>query len=79
MTRKDYILIAEALLDASTHAGHIGNDASMLALTAKCIAQRLAEDNPRFGRDFFLQVVRGEKPLNSRPPRRSTSCAIMEA
>ena len=76
MTRKDYILIARALQDAYTADGdafkrrgggnhfHDGVTAS-----ADYLASVLEQDNPRFDRDHFLAVVRGEKALTSRPPR----------
>ena len=58
MTRKDYRLIAGALRESYK----VGNYNA-----PELIADALATDNPRFDRDFFLQVVRGEKPLNARP------------
>jgi hypothetical protein len=69
MTRKDYIVIAEAL-----HKAYVVN--SGLSMTAKLngvgeaagfIADALEADNPRFNHAHFLAVVRGEKELNSRP------------
>ena len=37
---------------------------------ARLIADELAADNPRFDREHFLAVVRGERDLNSRPGRK---------
>lgn len=33
------------------------------------IAEALATDNPRFNREHFLAVVKGERALTSRPAR----------
>lgn len=73
MTRKDYIVIAEALR-VHYHLAKISQDGHKMVCTgevAEELADTLHRDNPRFDREFFLQVVRGEKPLNARPPRRS--------
>lgn len=60
MTRKDYVLIAEALKHArdqipatGEHVAHelLGNSSS-----ARSIANALADDNPRFDRARFLQA-----------------------
>lgn len=40
---------------------------------AKYIADALGMDNPKFDRSHFLAVVRGEKPVNSRPASSSSS------
>ena len=84
MTRKDYILIAEALRIRFYNAGlaiesvdrDFKLDRSFLSGTqngilaaAEEIADSLARDNARFDREHFLAVVRGEKSLNSRPSR----------
>jgi len=74
MTRKDYILIAEALR-VTYHREQIGEEgskpyASNAVILAACeIADSLQRDNSRFNRKHFLAVVRGEKDLNSRPAR----------
>lgn len=36
------------------------------------MARRLKGDNPIFDADHFLAVVRGEREIDSRPPRSST-------
>lgn len=66
MTRKDYILLADALRSAQ-----IDRNVSFLSITevAMSIADALQTDNPRFNREHFLRVVRFEKPLDSRPSR----------
>ena len=83
MTRKDYILLAEALrvqrfrASDNSHAFRcssepaIAYDSQVVGIdNATCeIADALKRDNPRFNREHFLAVVRGEKPLESRPPR----------
>lgn len=77
MTRKDYIRIADGLnsgyrearsqYDSPIHGDCVASKA--VINTAELIALRLADDNPRFNRDHFLAVVRGEKELTSRPHR----------
>lgn len=56
MTRKDYILIAEALkvsrLRAEREDIALGND-----YAAKAIADALGRDNPRFDRERFLKAA----------------------
>ena len=73
MTRKDYILIADALRGAlKTEIEVNGNNsgtAGGVRLAAGRIANSLEIFNPRFDREHFLAVVRGEKKLNSRPSK----------
>jgi hypothetical protein len=87
MTRKDYILIAEALRVAfidcrDTHIVAIREarpeDAQgwycrkiEVERIADSIAALMANDNARFDREHFLAVVRGERELQSRPPRKA--------
>lgn len=74
MTRKDYILIAEALRDKrNCMDGADDVNGRMYETfwdTTERICGALYRDNPRFDREHFLAVVRGEKELNSRPARR---------
>lgn len=76
MTRKDYIAIAEALRYARGHAKATPSielvTASLNGVNAasEYIAHALSKDNPRFDPEHFLAVVRGEKPLHSRPSRK---------
>ena len=75
MTRKDYILLAEALrdtmlIDCPTAEYVAGAKAAFNSASTR-IADALAGDNPRFDREHFLAVVRGEKDLNSRPSRKA--------
>ena len=78
MTRKDYILLARALQTEYRTAGvnlETKEDASTLQgieIASFAIASALASDNPRFDREHFLAVVRGEKDINSRP--KNTKC-----
>ena len=71
MTRKDYILIAEAL--RTTWKEEVNQEdvteERVFFDTAENIVSALQKDNPRFNREHFLAVVRGEKDLNSRPAR----------
>jgi len=78
MTRKDYIVIAEALR-VSLHRERTlpyGNgdnrsaEAQQAVLDVACeVADALKRDNSRFNREHFLAVVRGERELHSRPSR----------
>ena len=74
MTKKDYILISAALEAAKAPVPNLYDSAiaacalvEMHAQIAGNLARALAADNPRFDRDHFLAVVRGERALNSRP------------
>lgn len=77
MTRKDYIAIASALADARAEVlgrAHYSQQTIQacedgVLRAATFIAMRMEADNPRFDRDHFLAVVRGEKALGSRPAR----------
>lgn len=76
MTRKDYIVLAEALRvvhhNAKLAAKDSDNQAARLSgiLEASSeIADALQRDNSRFNREHFLAVVRGEKDLRSHPKR----------
>lgn len=52
MTRKDYVVIAEAIRKASQAPGY----AERNAFVAHAIADALAADNPRFDRARFLSA-----------------------
>lgn len=54
MTRKDYVLIADALKHAA--ACDPGTEGGGIYRAAVCIADALAADNPRFDRARFLQA-----------------------
>jgi hypothetical protein len=75
MTRKDYILLAEALRITLRReidlTGENGASAGGVRLAASEIADSLARDNSRFDKEHFLAVVRREKDLHSRPVRHS--------
>jgi hypothetical protein len=71
MTRKDYIILAEALRNSYAHSLDVhstANPQAVLTVTT-AIACALAKDNPRFNREHFFAVVQGQKPLQSRPSR----------
>ena len=74
MTRKDYILLAEALRDTMLidcpTVDYLAGAKAAFNSASERIADALAGDNPRFVREHFLAVVRGEKPLDSRPRRK---------
>ena len=75
MTRKDYILIANALRKTrEAFQSHIDGGPAMLVIeeAANKLAVEMVIDNPRFNGAHFLSVVRGEKDLNSRPARRQS-------
>jgi hypothetical protein len=76
MTRKDFILIAEALRvvhhNAKLASVDSDNQAARLSGVLEAsseIADALQRDNSRFNREHFLAVVRGERELMSRPSR----------
>jgi hypothetical protein len=71
MTRKDYILLAEALRVQYHNTKIFANDGMSRGVlgAAEEIADALQRDNSRFNRDHFLAVVRGEKDLHSHPAR----------
>lgn len=85
MTRKDYIAIAEALRYARGHAmaargrdfttsdGPAEMELAGVMAASEYIANAMKDDNPRFDREHFLAVVRGERELQSRPPRRAAA------
>lgn len=72
MTRKDYVLIAGALYQEWKD----GVDGLSVAACrhveqiAASLADALAQDNPRFDREHFLAVVRGERAIGSKPLRK---------
>jgi hypothetical protein len=72
MHRKDYILIANALRNYRNEPDANHNSWSGIEEVSNRICDALATDNPRFNREHFLAVVRGEKDLNSRPARRQS-------
>ena len=66
MTRKDYIRIAEALRHARGHAkaslpDQIATTLTGVVVATEYIANAMQDDNPRFNRQHFIAVVRGEK------------------
>lgn len=70
MTRKDYILIADAFRQAKVAKCAGAEDLlSGVCFAAGYISRALAEDNPRFDPDHFSAVVRGDKKLTARPKR----------
>ena len=83
MTRKDYLLIAEALRVQRyraeleiTHAEESDKEfacgrAEGVDSVAMELCDALHRDNPGFDRVHFLAVVRGEKELTSKPQRNS--------
>lgn len=57
MTRKDYILIAEALKEARAEALALRAGAGVgVTIAAVRLADALARDNPRFDRERFLKA-----------------------
>jgi hypothetical protein len=64
MTRKDYVLISEAIAqavtDARLHDSHISVEAvkCSLGMLANGLAYDLARDNPRFDKDRFLTACK---------------------
>jgi len=73
MTRKDYIVIAEALRiqfhRSTKNPSRMSTEGDGVYIAACEVAEALQRDNSRFNREHFLAVVRGEKDLHSRPSR----------
>lgn len=72
MTRKDYIIIARALNQTYKSACESKQSADVLEAilrTSYSVASELADDNSRFNGHHFMDVVRGVKAIDSRPPR----------
>lgn len=67
-SKRHYIVIAEALRKACEYAIS-GSNKTACRAAAECVANSLANDNPRFNRTHFLAVVNGEKSITSRPAR----------
>jgi hypothetical protein len=58
MTRKDYILLADALRAARRYVfdhGNTGEEA--VAVASHFVIEALARDNPRFDRERFLEAL----------------------
>ena len=60
MTRKDYLLIAEAIQSARYTAKVSGHDDKSLNIVAFEFARLLASDNDNFDRERFLAACSGE-------------------
>lgn len=82
MTRKDYVAIEESLRErlevlegdlATCEKTSEGKELKARIEGYLDACERLADtlaDNPRFDREHFLAVVRGEKELDSKPERK---------
>lgn len=75
-SRRHYIVIADAMNSAYRYFKDVQqpNESTRYAAngvehTAVMLADRLEGDNPRFDREHFLAVVRGEREIESRVPR----------
>lgn len=81
MTRKDYILLANALRVASKQSVeneyYGGTVSDGVELAAKHVATALGVTNPKFDYGHFLAVVRGEKELHSKPAPKTINVKIM--
>jgi hypothetical protein len=73
MTRKDYIVIADILRQTRNAPFKPQEVMQTCDLMAEMFAVALAADNPRFDKQHFLAVARGQKPLVSRPNRKAAS------
>lgn len=65
MTRKDYIAIATCLRQHRSISRH----PETVEESAHRLCDVMADDNPRFDREHFMAVIRGEREIHSRPPR----------
>ena len=70
MTRKDYILIADAFRKGYADREVNEDERAGIIIAAVQVSYALKADNPRFDGRHFLAVIRGQKPLNSRPSRK---------
>ena len=73
MTKNDYIRIARALRDEYAVQPAVKSfdwRRDSIESCAAAIAVELEDDNAHFNREHFLAVVRGERALESRPPRK---------
>ena len=57
MTRKDYVLIAKAIAKAYTISDNHVDAVDTIAFVTECIADALADDNPRFDRARFIKAT----------------------
>ena len=55
---------------ATIHDHEIQGRKAEIMVLAENFAHHFGCDNPRFDRDLFLAVVRGEKPVTARPARK---------
>lgn len=56
MTRKDYILLADALRRARIETLRTGHDAEGIRIAAIEIAYELKDDNPAFDKERFMKA-----------------------
>jgi ribosomal protein S27E len=69
-SRQHYIAVADALRKAHDDTpADVKADSCPVCYAANYITDAFAQDNPRFNREHFLAVVKGERELTSRPPR----------
>jgi hypothetical protein len=54
MTKKDYILLAKAILLTKSDLNVAGRETTGINMVARNVANTLAQDNPRFDRVRFL-------------------------
>lgn len=67
-SKQHYQVIAQILAAHVTRAAS-NSPGPHIAVLANDLADLFGRDNSRFNREHFLAVVRGERPVNSRPPR----------
>lgn len=56
MTRKDYVILAEVIRKEAITWNPDGVGASAVSSLAYALADKLAQDNPRFDRERFLEA-----------------------
>lgn len=66
-TRTHYQAVAEVLQDEYRNAPNPSKQLAGVYRVACALADKFAQDNPRFNATHFLCVVRGEKRVTSRP------------
>lgn len=68
-SKQHYQAIADILVVAKSYAGMSNPAHDAIGFITNELADVFQKDNERFNREHFLAVVRGERPVNSRPPR----------
>lgn len=69
-SKRHYVVIANVLRGEYAQSGEHEHERAMVYIVADALADEFGRDNPAFNREHFLAVVRGEREIGSRVPRR---------